>query len=110
MYQGTTPTLIFTVANYDLSGATVYVTFSRNKNILTKSGSPVTVVYDDVNNLSIIICRLTQEETLAMKQGAVNVQIRFIYSNQQAFATNKASIEVQSVLDKQVISFGGATT
>lgn len=108
MYQGTTPSLLFNVLGYDLTSATVFVTFMRKKNeLLTKTGDALSCAYDDVENYTSVICRLSQEETLAMKQGAAQVQIRFIYENGQAHATNKASIEIESVLYPEVIVFGG---
>jgi hypothetical protein len=101
MYQGTTPSIVFEIKNYDLTGATVYVTFKRDKDILTKTD--VSVGYDEETSISTIVCSLTQEETLAMKRGGVLVQIRFIYENGQAFATNKASLEMNDVLYPVVI-------
>ena len=107
MYQGTTPSLVFNVLGYDLTSSTAYVTFKRKQELLTKSGDDLSLAYDDAENYTTVICRLSQEETLAMKQGAVQVQIRFIYENGQAYATNKASIEIESVLWPEVIEFGG---
>lgn len=101
MYQGTTPSVVFEIKGYDLTGATVYVTFKRDKDILTKTD--VYVGYDVETGISTIVCSLTQEETLAMKRGGVLVQIRFIYENGQAYATNKASLEMNDVLYPVVI-------
>lgn len=107
MYQGTTPSVIYNIRNYDLTGAKVYVTFSRQNDILTKSGNDITIAYDDETKNTTVICPLTQEETLAMRQGAVKTQIRFIFSNGQAFATNIVALEVQNILFKEVIKYGG---
>lgn len=105
MYQGTTPAIVFEIKEYDLTEATVYVSFKRGNEVLTKSD--VAVSYDSNSHISTVVCELTQEETLAMKRGAVLAQIRFIYENGQAFATNKKTIEVQDVIYPKVIQFGG---
>lgn len=108
MYQGTTPTVSFEIKNYDLRGATVYVSFKQGNEILTKSGDDVLVSYED--ETSTVICPLTQEETLAMKRGAVIAQIRFIYSDGQAYATNEKTIDVERVIYPVVIEYGGGDT
>lgn len=108
MYQGTTPTLPLHVKGYDLTEATVFVTIfdnARNTKI-TKSGSELIVTYnDDVEGeeYSLVLCPLTQNETLRLSQGEAVCQIRFIDSQGQAYATKKASISVRDVLYKEVI-------
>lgn len=108
MYQGTTPAIVFSVKECDLTGATVYVSFKRRSEVLTKTN--VGVSWDETTRTSTVVCELTQEETLAMKRGAVVVQIRFIYENGQAYATNKKAIEMQDVIYPEVIEFGGDNT
>lgn len=105
MYQGTTPAIPFTIKGYDLSDATVYITFFNNNNLMTKSGEDVETSYDEGTETSTIVCKLTQQETLDLKRGSVRVQIRFIYENGEAYATNKAVIEVNDVLLQEVIKF-----
>ena len=107
MYQGTTPAVIFTIKGYDLSNATVYVSFKKGSELLTKKSPAVGAAYDGVGDVSTIVCPLTQEETLSIRKGAVKVQIRFIYENGQAFATNTEVINMQSVIYPEVIFFGG---
>lgn len=107
MYQGTTPSIIYNVKNYDLTGAKVYVTFLRQNDLIVKSGIDITIAYDDDTKNTTVICPLTQEETLSLKQGSVKTQIRFIFSNGQAFATNIVALEVQNILYKEVITYGG---
>ena len=103
MYQGTTPSIVFEIKGYDLTSATVYITFKRDKDLLTKTDAQVG--YDSDTQISTIVCALTQEETLAMKRGAVIVQIRFIYENGQAYATNKKTLEINDVLYPVVIEY-----
>jgi hypothetical protein len=106
MYQGTTPAITFEIKGYDLTGATVFVSFKHGNDLLTKSN--VSVSY--AGNISTVVCELTQEETLAMKKGAVIVQIRFIYPDGQALATTKKAIEIEDVIYPAVISYGGGNT
>ena len=106
MYQGTTPSIVFEIKNYDLTSAKVYVSFKQTgKDVLTKTD--VQVGYDNDTQISTIVCPLTQEETLDMKRGGVIVQIRFIYENGQAYATNKKSLEMNDVIYPVVIEYGG---
>ena len=107
MYQGTTPALTFQIAGFDASAMTPYVSFKRGADILTKTGGDVTVVYDSDNDQSVIVCQLTQAETLAMRSGEATVQMRFIDSTGNAYATTKAQIGVEDVIYKQIITYGG---
>lgn len=105
MYQGTTPSIILEIEGMDLSDATVYVSFKRGNEVLTKSD--VTVTYDSEEQISAIACPLTQEETLGFRAGTVQVQVRFIYEDGQAYATDKAEITVDNVIYPEVIEYVG---
>lgn len=110
MYQGTTPALTFEIAGFDASGMTAFVSFKRGADLLTKTGEDVTVVYDSENEKSVIICQLTQEETLAMRQGSAIVQMRFIDENGAAYATTETKVDVKRVIYKEIIEYGGEET
>ena len=108
MYQGTTPTLPCRVPGRDLTETTVFVTIKDYKrcNEITKSGSELIVTYNDEvegEEYSLVLCPLTQNETLQLSQGEAVCQIRFIDSQGQAYATKKATINVSDVLYKEVI-------
>ena len=107
MYQGTTPALTFQIAGFDVSEMTPFVSFRRGADVLTKTGSDVTVVYDTDNQRSVIVCKLTQAETLAMRQGDATVQMRFIDVNNEAYATSKATVGVEDVIYKEIIHYNG---
>ena len=107
MYQGTTPAVSYEIKGYDLTDATIFVSFKRNSDVLTKTGSDVIAAYDSDSQISTIICQLTQEETLAIKSGGVQTQIRFIYENGQAYATNVKTLEMKSVIYTDVIHYDG---
>ena len=108
MYQGTTPALTFVIEDNDMSGMTPFVSFKRGQDILTNTTPDVTVVYDSDNQKTVIVCQLTQEETLNIRQGSAIAQIRFIDSNGNAYATTKSEVEVKDVIYKEIISYGGA--
>lgn len=107
MYQGTTPAITFEIAGFDASDMTPYVSFKRGAEVLTKTGDDVIIAYDDENEKSVIICQLTQEETLAMRSGEAIVQMRFIDSSRHAYATTKARLGVEDVIYKEVIEYDG---
>lgn len=107
MYQGTTPAVSYEIKGYDLSNATIYVSFKRGNEVLTKSGNDVVAAYDSDADISTIVCQLTQEETLAIRSGGVQTQIRFIYENGQAYATDIKTLEMKSVIYTDVIQYGG---
>lgn len=99
--------MVFEIKGYDLSTAKVFVSIRRGQDILTKTDPDVQTGYDAESEISTVVCSLTQEETLAIRQGDAIAQIRFIYEDGQAYATDKASIEVKDVIYKEVISYGG---
>lgn len=109
MYQGTTPAITMAVKGMDVSAMTAFVSFKRGADVLTKSGSDVTMVYDSGEDKTVIVCKLTQEETLAMRQGDAIVQCRFIDSNNEAYATTKSKLNIKDVIFKEAISYGGGT-
>lgn len=107
MYQGTTPAVVYEIKDYDLSSATVFVSFKRGNDVLTKTAPDVTVSYDSGEQVSTIVCSLSQEETLAIKSGGMLTQIRFIYADGSAYATNKKDLEMKDVIYKEIIQYGG---
>lgn len=110
MYQGTTPAITLNVKDHDMSGTTAFVSFKRGADILTKTHPDVTMVYDSEEMKTVIVCQLSQEETLNMRQGDAIVQIRFIDENGNAYATDKASLTVKDVIYKEIIAYGGDAT
>ena len=105
MYQGTTPALTLNVEDADLTDKTVFVTIRCGNYSLTKTGEDVAVSYADGN--STVVIRLTQRETLSMREVYATVQIRFVDENGNADATNKATFNVNSVLYNAVIEYEG---
>ena len=99
MRQGTTPTLLITVNNIDLADMErIYVVFEQNGNLLKKSMTDLKV---ENNVISVF---LTQEETLSFKSGNCNIQLRMITYDGIAMASPIKTVNVYSVLNKEVIT------
>lgn len=103
MRRGTTPDYILTVAGYDLTECSVFVTLAQKGEKLTLNNDRLDISYE--NDVSTITFRLTQEETLSLKNGSADVQVRFIDANGEARATNIGLISVFPVLLEEVISY-----
>ena len=81
--RGSTPTNIFNV-NIDLTGATIYVTYSQGgRVIIEKTGNQLEVTSHTVSVL------LSQEDTLKLDDDQmVEIQIRYVRENGMADASN----------------------
>ena len=100
MRRGTTPTLVLTVSNFDLTTAkSLYVTIAQFGNKLTKKSGDSSLKVE-ADTVSIW---LTQEETLSFKSGSAEIQLRGISEGGEAFATEIAHIPVESILLEGVI-------
>lgn len=106
MYQGTTPTIPLRFEGINLAEAKVYVSLydEKKKQLhVYESGRDFMVSqsgYDSITSLA-----LTQEETLGLGVGLCTIQGRWVFPDGSAGATKKVSIQVQSVLQKDVISY-----
>lgn len=99
MRQGTTPTIQITVNNIDLADMErIYVIFEQNGNLLKKGMTDLKV---ENNVISVL---LTQEETLSFKNGNCNIQLRMITYDGIAMASPIKTVNVYSVLNKEVIT------
>lgn len=96
--RGSTPTNIFNL-NFDLTDATVYVTYSqKGKVIVEKTNNQILITEDSV------IVPLTQEDTLKFAVGEVEVQIRYIKQDGTADASNIMTISATKILKDGLIS------
>lgn len=107
MYQGTTPAVTYSIMGMDVSAMTPFVSFKNGTEVLTKTGDSVVMEYDGGADITTVICYLTQQETLAMQPGSTKTQIRFIDSDGQAYATDKATLRVEDVIYKTIIQYEG---
>ena len=93
MYRGTTPTNTITV-DLDLTQMTVFVTYSQSgRGIFEKSGEALEISSDAV------ITRLSQKDTLKLKATQqVNIQIRYVFPDGTAGASNIMTVDVGEIL------------
>lgn len=105
MIRGTTPTFTLFVVGRDLTGATVFVTIKNDMRKLVLSGERLSVTGGEEE--SIVAFGLTQEETLALKEGTAQIQVRFIDSAGVAYATDIRRVTVGKVLQEGVIEYAG---
>ena len=97
--RGSTPTNVFNV-NIDLTGATVFITYSQNnKVVIEKTGSDVTIESDKLTTT------LSQTDTLALQSGRTEIQIRYVMSNGTADASNIIVVDAQRILKDGVITY-----
>ena len=76
----------------------IYVVFEQNGYLLKKSMSDLKI---ENNVISVF---LTQEETLSFKNGNCNIQLRMITYDGIAMASPIKTVNVYSVLNKEVIT------
>ena len=101
MYRGTTPTLYLELdTTLDLSNvAEMWVTLKSPSVEVTKTFEEV--MFDTETN--VITVTLSQDETLAFYKGVAEVQVRIRTSENLAYATDIASVEIGKILKEGVI-------
>ena len=100
MIRGTTPTfsLKFADQSLDLTQAqNVYATFKQDENIITKSGTDITVSAQQVD------VYLNQEESLRFNKGKMEVQLNWTYENGQRACSNVVRIDINKNLVGSVL-------
>lgn len=101
MRRGTTPINTFTL-DIDLSEATVFITYEqRGRVAFEKTGSDLT--FDGSGTTYTITVTLTQEDTLSLEPGKVFVQIRAVYADGSAIASNIVTTTAEAILKDGVI-------
>ena len=103
--QGTTPTIPFYVPNVDLTGYGLYLTFKAGGvEKLVKRETDMTVTFDVETGITTIMCPMTQEDTLALKVGTVEVELKFTNDGGlTVFATDTATVTSMKTLLAEVI-------
>lgn len=96
MRRGTTPIVSLVVYGHDLTDCAIYATIRQGSNTITKTGDALTVEY--AGNDTAVTFALTQTDTLSLKRGTANVQIRWIDSDGIALATDIADINIDGIL------------
>jgi len=99
MKRGTTPTNTFKT-NIDLTGATVFLTYSqRGRVVLEKTGDDLEITAE------AIVTRLTQKDTLGFDAlQKVSIQIRYVFPDGTAGASNIMTVTVGEILKDGEIS------
>ena len=99
MKRGTTPTNTFKT-NIDLTGATVFLTYSqRGRAVLEKTGDDLEI------SAEAIVTRLTQKDTLGFDAlQKVSIQIRYVFPDGTAGASNIMTVTVGEILKDGEIS------
>ena len=99
MKRGTTPTNTFKT-NIDLTGATVFLTYSqRGRVVLEKTSEDLEI------SAEAIVTRLTQKDTLGFDAlQKVSIQIRYVFPDGTAGASNIMTASVGEILKDGEIS------
>ena len=101
MRRGTTPTITCSIKGADLTGSKVYATIKQGEVEIdiedptiesTETGCTVTI-------------HLTQAQTLTLRSGRANIQLRWIDANNTALATTVASLTVHKILKEGEITY-----
>lgn len=101
--QGTTPYLQVAIEGYDLSDAEViHVTIEQGTDKkMDLTGNRVTVEADEEG--SVVTAHLTQEETLGLRKGFAELQVRWRDQYGEAYEIEVITINVLKALYKGVI-------
>ena len=98
MYRGTTPTIVLTIEGIsEIDINKLYLSLRQFGNTIEKTLEDVKIVGN------VLYCTLTQEETLSLFEGKVELQIRIKSKSNVAYATNKIQVDVQDILKEGVI-------
>ena len=103
MYQGTTPSLTLAIDGYDLTDATVCLTLENGNKQLTFTEDQLEIEYAD--DVSTITLKFTQEDTFRLPLGVMTCQVRWVDAEDEAYTTETATFEVNSVLLRKVIVY-----
>lgn len=103
MKQGTTPTILLTVKDRDLTDKSVYVSFRFNGKQITKINDDMNITYTEPD--TILAVMLSQQETLAFLPGTISVDVRWVDENGNAEGTNIATLSVSEAILKKVITY-----
>ena len=98
MYRGTTPTMVLTVDKIsEIEISQLYLSLRQFGNIIEKTLEDVEL------KGNVLYCTLTQEETLSLIKGKVELQVRIKSKSNVAYATNKIQVDVEDILKEGVI-------
>jgi len=105
MYRFTTPTITLNLTLNDvftqetLASSQVYVTITQCKDILTITNDDLSISDNQV------MFTLTQEQSAKFYPGKAQIQVRGVTSDNWAWATKVATIDVENTLLKKVLDY-----
>ena len=99
MIQNTTPTLIFRVNNFNLTGYDVYVYIKQFNVTIVKDPSTISVEYEE--DVSIVTVTLTESDTMNFLQGDALTQI-WATNGTKSVASEPLPITVGKILYTEV--------
>lgn len=93
MYRGTTPTIVLTVKGLsEIEISKIYLTIKQHGNVIEKTLPDMQI------NGDVIQTTLTQQETLMLELGGVNMQLRLLSKSTTAYATKILTVPVNDIL------------
>lgn len=105
MRRGSTPIETIYVHGIDLTGYTIFVTIKARGIEITKTGNDLHVAYAD--GVTAVVFSLTQEETLSLPEGSVDLQLRFINEEQKSDSTEIVKLNVGRILKEGPVAYNG---
>lgn len=104
--RGTTPVFSLDLEGVDLGGCTVFATIDQNGTQVVKSGEDL--IIEDMTDAegTTVNVFLSQADTLEFDVGKADVQVRWINSNDEAFASEIGQVQFDRVLLEEVIEYG----
>ena len=105
MRRGSTPTNTF-LTDIDLSNATVYVSYEqKGQTVLEKTGTDLTFAPGTEQGTYTITLELTQADTLKFLPGTVLIQIRYVFPDGSADASNIIQTSAERIIKDGEISY-----
>jgi hypothetical protein len=96
MRRGTTPTLTFTLDDFD------YSLISVAQLTIAQGPNDVKVIVKDLNiGPNSLTCSLTEKETLSLKDGRCKVQIKMKLNDDKIVATDVYNVSVKEILNEE---------
>jgi len=87
----------------DLSEATVFISYEQGRKIVIEKTNPDLTFTSDQQKYFITL-ELTQEDTLKFAEGAVFIQIRYVFPTGDAGASNIITTTFDRIIKDGVIS------
>ena len=104
MRRGTTARLVMEVEGTNFHDSSLYVLF-RQKDIFLQKKQCELEINPNSNGCTVRV-ELSQGETIRFRPGKVNMQLRWVKQNGEAYASPIVSLKMRETLSSEVISYG----